>query len=180
MKPLGVIALACYATHAAWHLAHHRPDDLLWACHLACVLVGVGLLASSPTLVAIGVSWLSFGLPLWAIDLATGGEFLPTSVLTHVVGFALGILGVRRLGFPRGTWWKAALAFVALWPITRALTERAANVNLAFSVHPGWERVFPVYAVYFAAIVGLATATFFGVERAFLRDPHRALDREGA
>ncbi len=169
MKTLGVIAFACYAAHAAWHLAHHRAHDLLWACHLACVLIGVGLLTSSPLPNAIGVSWLSFGIPLWVIDLATGGELIPTSFLTHVVGFALGLHGVRRLGFPRGTWWKATLAFVAVWPVTRLLTPRAANVNLAFFVHPGWERLFPVYALYFFAIVALAAGTFSVVERVLHR-----------
>ncbi len=103
------------------------------------------------------------------IDLATGGELIPTSFLTHVVGFALGLHGVRRLGFPRGTWWKATLAFVAVWPVTRLLTPRAANVNLAFFVHPGWERLFPVYALYFFAIVALAAGTFSVVERVLHR-----------
>lgn len=165
MRLAGAIAIACYAIHAAWHLAHHRAHDLLWACHLASLLIGFGLLTSSALANAIGVSWLSFGFPLWILDLATGGELIPTSFLTHVVAFGLGLWGVRRLGFPRGTWWKAALAFVAVWPITRALTPRAANVNLAFFVHPGWERVFPVYALYFAFVVALAAATFFAVER---------------
>ena len=174
MKILGVLAIACYAVHATWHLAHHRAHDLLWACHLASLLIGFGLLVSSATINAIGVSWLSFGVPLWILDLATGGELLPTSFLTHVVAFAIGIVGARRLGFPRGTWWKATLAFVAVWPITRLLTPRAANVNLAFFVHPGWERVFPFYALYFAVIVALAAATFALAERMLSRAPQGA------
>ena len=63
--------------------------------------------------------------------------FIPTSTLTHVLGLGLGIVGARRMGFPRQAWW-AALAFVAgLMIFSRLFTPAEANVNLAFGPMEG-------------------------------------------
>src|SRR5437016_6118572 len=123
----GILALSFYVAHAAAHLLAHRPADLLWACHLACVWIGAGALFSMATPAAIGVSWLALGVPLWILDLATGGEFFPTSLLTHVGGAVVGVLVVRRLGVPRGTWWRATAALFVLHLVTRAVPSARAS-----------------------------------------------------
>lgn len=162
---LGVVAFACYGAHATFHLLHHRPHDLLWACHISALWIGLGFCSRAPLFNAIGVCWLSLGVPLWIVDLATGGELFPTSFLTHVGGAILGVIFVRRHGFPAGAWWKAVVALMLLFAITRAVTPAEANVNLAFSVHPGWQRLFPSYPRYFAALFALSAAVFAFTER---------------
>ncbi|MFZ5892513.1 MAG: hypothetical protein ACOY0T_15745 [Myxococcota bacterium] len=161
---LGLGALFCYAIHAGSHVLAGRPAEVLWACHVASVLIGVGALAGNATLVAIGVLWLAFGNPLWVLDLSTGGEFLPTSPFTHIGGFVLGCFALRRLGFPESAWWKAVLAFVLLLLLTRLLTPPRANVNLAFAVASGWERTFTSYPLYLSMLVLAGAATFFVAE----------------
>jgi hypothetical protein len=160
MRSLGLIPLAGYAIHAAVHLQRGEPYDLLWACHIAAILVGFGLLLRNPTLNAIGLLWSCFGLPLWLLDLATGGEFILTSPLTHIGAFACGIAGIRALGMPRHAAMKGLAAFAALWLLCRLVTPPAANVNLAFRVQPGWERYFSTYSLYFAVLFGGAALTF--------------------
>jgi hypothetical protein len=164
MRSLGGLALGCYAIHVGSHLYHGRPADSLWGCHVACLLVAVSAFTRRATPAAIGVLWLCFGNPLWLLDVATGGELLPTSLLTHVGGFALGLLLLKRLGFPPGSWWQATLAFLGLLGLTRLVTPRAANVNLAFAVASGWERTFPSYPLYLLLMVSAGTATFFTAE----------------
>jgi hypothetical protein len=166
MRALGLVAFVCYAIHAAVHLHRGQPYDLLWGCHIAALLVGLGLLLRNATLNAIGFLWSCLGLPLWLIDIATGGELIATSPLTHLGAFILGLIGVRRLGMPRGAAMKALGALAALWAVCRAVTPPAANVNLAFRVHDGWEPYFPSYALYFTMLLVIAAAIFIGVERA--------------
>ncbi len=167
----GVAALAGYAVHGAFHLLHGRPEDLLWCCHLGAVLVGVGLIAASKSrawgasLNGIGTLWLCLGTPLWLLDLAGGGEFFPTSLGTHVLGLAMGLFGTWRLGMPRGTWWKAAVALVVLIGLCRMVTPAAANVNVAFSVPHEWEDRFASHAGYLAFVMIAATADFFVLTR---------------
>ncbi len=169
MDVLGVAALACYAAHGGFHLYHGRPEDLLWACHLGAALVGVGLLARSPAVNAVGVSFLALGTPLWLLDLAAGGEFFPTSLLTHVGGLLIGLYGVRRLGVPAGVWWKSAAALAGLILLSRLVTPERANVNVAFAVPPPWDKTFPSHAAYLAAMMAVAAAYFFALELAVRR-----------
>jgi hypothetical protein len=164
MRSLGIAALACYAIHVGFHLYRGRFADALWGCHVASLLIAAGAFSQRATLAAIGVLWLCFGNPIWMLDLVTGGELLPTSIFTHVCGFIIGVLVLRRLGVPRHAWWKAALAFLGLLAATRLFTPRAANVNLAFAVAPGWETTFPSYPLYLLLLVSAGAVTFFLAE----------------
>ena len=164
MRWLGTLALVCYAIHVGFQLRHGRPPDALWGCHAASLLIAVSAFSERATPAAIGVLWLCFGDPVWILDVATGGELLPTSLFTHVGGFIIGILVLKRLGFPRHTWWKATLAFLGLLLLTRLVTPPAANVNLAFAVAAGWERAFPSYPLYLLLMVSAGAATFFTAE----------------
>ena len=164
MKILGIVAVASYAAHAAVHLSRGEPQDLLWACHIATLLVGIGLVFRSPAMNAIGLLWACFGTPLWILDLATGGEWMPTAFLTHAAALVCGVIGVRRLGMPRAATFKAMAAFAPLWAVTRAVTPAWANVNVAFFVYQGWQRWFTSYPTYFAMLLGLALTTFMVAE----------------
>jgi hypothetical protein len=167
----GVAALAGYAIHGVFHLRHGRPEDLLWTCHLGAALVGVGLIAASgrrawgASVDGVGALWLLLGTPLWLLDLAGGGEFFPTSLGTHVVGLAMGLVGVWKLGMPRGTWWKATAALVALMGLCRLVTPREANVNVAFAIQHGWEEHFASHASYLACMIAFAAGYFWLIER---------------
>lgn len=169
MTKLGLAAIGCYAIHAAFHLLNGRPEELLWSCHLGALLVGVGLLWSSPITNGIGLLFLCMGTPLWLLDLVGGGVFYPTSSFTHLGGLAIGLCGARRLGMPSGTWWKAVLALLALILVCRLVTPPSANVNVAFAIYPGMEKVFPSHPVYLATMMCLAGGYFFVSEFLFRR-----------
>jgi hypothetical protein len=169
----GGLALAFYAIHAGHHLLRGHPEDLLWACHLGAVCVGVGLLARLPAVNAVGFVWLATGDSLWLLDLASGGEFIPTSLFTHVGGLALGALGLARFGMPRHTWWRATLAILVLQQLCRFTTPPQANVNLAHAVWSGWEEVFPSTIGYQIALLAIGAVSFFVIEQI----SRRVLDR---
>jgi hypothetical protein len=166
---LGVFAFVFYALHGAVHLVRGEPYDLLWGCHIAVLLTGLGLLLRNASLNAMGLLWACFGIPLWLLDAATGGEFMPTAAFTHIGALALGIYGVRLFGMPRGSAWRALAAYVGLWGVTRLVTPPAANINLAFRVQPGWEQYFASYPIYFLLLLAGGGATFVVCERLFVR-----------
>jgi hypothetical protein len=173
---LGLAAIACYAIHGAVHLFQGEWYDLFWACHIAALFVGVGLLLQSAALNSVGVLLGLMGLPLWLADLAGGGEFLPTSLLTHGVALGIGLFGVGRLGVCPGAWWRGALALTALIGLCRLVTPAGPNVNVAFAIQHGWENRFGSHASYLAWMVGSATVYFFVVER-LLRFLMRAMTK---
>jgi hypothetical protein len=169
LPALGLAAVAFYLAHATESLLRRQPDNLLWVCNLGALAVGIGLLLGSPTLNAIGTCWLVFGLPLWIYDLAKGGEFLWTSALTHGGGAIVGFVGLRKLGLPRGAWWKATVALGALNLFCRVATPAAQNINLSHAPYPGWEGMFPSHLVYLVSLLGVfaavAAALEFGLPR---------------
>ena len=137
-------ALAClgYAGHAVHYLRAGDLAQMLWICHVSALVSGIGLIARSPLVNATGLMGLAIGFPSWLLYLYGGGEFIPTSLLTHVLGFAVGVAGASALGLPRRTW-LAALTYVAvLMLVSRLLTEPESNINLAFGPDPDlglWE-----------------------------------------
>ena len=162
---MGALALAFAVFNAVSILLHRDPADLLWACHVACTLVALGLLSGRPLPNTIGVLWLSVGVPLWLLDLAGGGQLHPTSVLTHLGGLLLGIAGIRALGLPRHAWAKAILALALLGLVCRLGTPAHANVNLVHAIHPGWGPLFPSYPVYALCVFSLCGLAFLAAER---------------
>jgi hypothetical protein len=131
---------------------------------LATLFVGLGLAFGLPLVNAIGLLWLSIGIPLWILYLAEGGVCHPTSVVSHLGGAVLGSAGVKRLGMPRHAWWKAAAGLAGLQLASRLVTPPAENVNLSHAVWRGWEEVFPSYAVYWTLLTAGSCAVFFAVE----------------
>jgi len=166
---LGILAAMCWALHAAWHVLHGTAHDLLWACNVASPLLALGCFLRRPVLCATAVMWLAYGVPMWLLDLATGGELIPTSVFTHFGGLVLGILAVRRFGWPKRSWRWAALGTWALVVVTRIATTAKHNVNLAFRVHDGWEKHFTSHALYLVLMLSGSALVFLVVETAALR-----------
>lgn len=156
----GFLAYALYALHAAYFLAHGRPGNLLWGCHMAALGVGTGLLLRSPVFNGLGVLSLVFGTPLWVVNFTTGGEFLPTSMGTHLGGLALGVIGVRSLGIPRFTWVKLVGLTALLMTLSYYVTPEAENVNLCHGPPPAWRASLPGYPLFGAMVLGGAALQF--------------------
>ncbi|MHC4199146.1 MAG: hypothetical protein ACYSU0_04080 [Planctomycetota bacterium] len=161
---LGILAVVCYGIHASRRLAQEHPEELLWACHMGALAVGVGLLCRWRSCLAVGFLWLTLGIPLWGLNVLAGGNFLPTSPFSHLGGWIVGALGLRETGLPGRTWWKASAALVPLFFLCRWATPEEANVNLAFAIWPGWEKCFPSHSVYVLAVLALSTGVFLATE----------------
>lgn len=163
---LGAIALGCYLIHGAvLTFSRSEPWHMLWVCHLSNVMIALGLALGSARANAIGVCWLMVGTPLWFAMMAGGKlEFNPTSGLTHVVGLTVGLVGAARIGWPPGSWWRAALAVAGLNLICQLIVPadpRSLHVNLAHEIWPGsLEAYFSGYWPYLVTALGLCGAVF--------------------
>lgn len=165
MKKLGAAVLAAWAAHVGHYLvARHDPYVGFWTCNVAALMLAAGCLSRQRRAIAIGASWLVYGLPVWIIGLLSGDELVATSVVIHVGGLLAGVIGVRTLGFPRGTWWRSTATVIFLLCATRLFTPPRENVNLVFSVYPGWEEMFPTWRGYFVFLISTGTLTFAAVE----------------
>ncbi|MBI5200733.1 MAG: hypothetical protein HY925_04020 [Elusimicrobia bacterium] len=165
-RALGWTSLAIWAIHGVHSLLRHEPFNMFWACNVSCLLIGIGLLWEVPLAHAVGILWITTGLPFWLVDIATGGEFIWTSCLTHVGGLAAGVLALPERPMAKGSWWRGFLLWVSFQLVCRALTPEKDNVNLVWAVWPGWEGVFPTFARYHAFLLTISLSTFFLTEKA--------------
>lgn len=129
---LGLVAVLFYAIHAGVQIAQGRPTNLLWACHVGGLLTSLGVLLRLRDVATIGTLMLTVGFPLWAIDLALGSEFYPTSVLVHVGVLAIGACSLRQFDPPYQQWLKALAVMGTIIVAARLFTTPEDNVNLAF------------------------------------------------
>ncbi|MEZ4448804.1 MAG: hypothetical protein R3B09_04925 [Nannocystaceae bacterium] len=165
LRPLGLVAFACVAAHGVAQGLDGRPHELLWTCHVAALIVAFGLTLGSARVNGVGVLLLlGLGVPLWLLDLATGGTLTPTSFASHVGGLTLGLVGVRALDLPRGTWRWSIATLAGIVALSRLVTPPAANVNLAFAIHPGWEPLFPSHGAYLRVLGLTAAASVWALE----------------
>jgi hypothetical protein len=162
---LGLLAVSFYAAHGLYHYSRGFPENLLWACHMGALLVGLGLLLRSPALNAVGVLWLALGTPLWLAGRLGGGVLVVTSMLTHLGGLSLGLWGLRRTGVPRHVAWWALGGIALLHLLSRWLSPLDKNVNLAREVWPGFEAVFPSHALFVVVVAVALALVFVGLER---------------
>jgi len=151
--------------HGGNHLLRGTAHDLLWACNVAVPILALGCFLGSRVMCAIPVLWLSFGTPIWLLDLATGAGLIPTSVFVHLVAPIVGVAAVRRLGWPPRAWLSATLASAMLLVVTRVAGSPRTNVNLAFRVHDGWETYFGSHPSFLGLLLCASALVFFVVDR---------------
>jgi len=134
----GLLVLIAVGLHALTR-DEGRLQDMLWACHVATTLMGLGLLAGAPRVVAIALLFhVAIGCPAYVLDLIVSRTTTPTSVLVHVVPLAFGGYSVRRSGLPPRATLIAWIGWLALQPVSYVLTDPALNINLA---HAAWEPI---------------------------------------
>jgi hypothetical protein len=161
----GLAAISFYVFHFLHWIKLRKLENILWACHIGCLLIGISALAAWPVGNAIGLLWLLPGIGLWFLYLKGGGAFSWTSLLIHIGGSALGIWSASVFGFPAGAWWKAGVGFVLLILISRCISRVSENVNFSRKVWDGWEGRFPNYRLYITGIVLGGFGLFLALEQ---------------
>lgn len=155
---LAALVLGVLALHALGKLEHGLLGEMLWACHVASLLVGIGMLTRRTWLIAIGTLFhLAVGLPAYLLDLIVLRTTTFTSVLAHTVPPMAGLLALRHEAWPRWTPLAAGSLYIVLIPISRWLTEPALNVNMAFTPWPPLAALSPSpWLAWLANVAGMA------------------------
>lgn len=144
----GLLPLALFAARFVELEAQAKTPNLLWVCHLSNLLIALALFLGYLEVVRVSTLWLLIGAPIWPIEIARTGIMELTSIGTHYVGLAIGLLIVWKFGMGRSSWLHGLLWFLVLQAVTRIVAPPEMNINLAHSVYPGWDRLFPIYWQY--------------------------------
>jgi hypothetical protein len=158
--PLGILALLFFILHEAVYIHRGHPANGLWSCNVGLLAIAIGLLIPSAITNAVGTFWLTAGLPLWLYYLATTGDIIPTTLLSHLGGLLFGYAGIKRLGLPGVTWFISVLALFPLILLSRPLSLPDENINFSYGIYSGAETIFSTYWVFILAI-GIAFIAVF-------------------
>ena len=149
----------------------HQADvliELMWACHVAALILGVGLLLRRHAMIGVGfLFFAAAGLPGYLLNLIFSGEGTSwTSALEHGLCPLVGGLYVWRHGLTRRAWlWGWWLA-VTLQGVSGHLTPPQLNINLAHSTWSPLTAYFSQVWMYKVANAAFGMAALYGLERA--------------
>jgi len=140
---LGASIVAALGWHAVTKLPDHLPE-MLWVCHIASLVMAIGLFTGRHRLVAAAfLMHLAFGAPSWALDVIATRSTTPSSVLVHALPLLVGGLAVAARGWPRRVVLPAWISFSFAVPVAYVLTPPALNVNLAHAPWPPLAALLP-------------------------------------
>ncbi len=164
-------AILFYLVHGIYWYSNGVLSNMLWACHLASLIVGIGLFLKNKLLITAATLLLIMGNIFWALFLWGGGKMELTSPLTHLGGLICGLYGCYVYGVQVHAWIFTVVFLACLQIISRFITPEIENINLAFAVAEGWDKLFPDYLVYEIFLLIQSSVTFFISERilSFLR-----------
>jgi len=131
---LGWAILATLALYAA----SRGPllPEMLWSCHVATALVGLGLILGSRRLVAAGFLFhAALGFPGFVLLVVAKQWFSVASAWVHVLPLAAGGMYLKGRELERATVLHSWLILPVMLPISYWLTPAALNVNLS---HGPW------------------------------------------
>lgn len=165
LNAAGVAGVGFFLLYLVRGIPDERALSSLWACHLASLLAGAGILFRRPAIIGVGVLWLFVGIPLWLVYLSLGGQFRPESAFTHLGGLAVGLCGLQHFGMPRRLWWRAIVGMWGLLIVSRLGLPPEQNVNLAFHCYQPTLPTTGFHLLCLGALTGVATVALLIAER---------------
>ncbi|MDH5682566.1 MAG: hypothetical protein OEZ36_13330, partial [Spirochaetota bacterium] len=142
---LGILPLVFFGFHfyESWMLG--QEGNLLWACHVSGLLLGLGFLLDNKMLTQVSSLWIVIGFPLWIIDLAYTDLWLVSSFFSHIGNFTLCLYGIYLVGARKNAWVYASFYFFICQGLARVFTDPKLNVNVSHRVYVGMDAVFSSY-----------------------------------
>ena len=159
------LKLAYTAWVAVWapvYLVHNGPDNFLWMCDVANLVMAVAIWRESPLLFSSQAAGVLLVQVIWAVDflgrlffgvhpvggteyMFNGAEALFPRLLSlfHLVMPPLLVWGLMRLGYDRRGWLlQTAIMWVVL-PVTFLLTGPDVNINWVWGPFGKIQHVMP-------------------------------------
>jgi hypothetical protein len=138
-KLWGVVLLVVLALHTRYKFQLGIPLDMLWACHLATLMIAISALTRVYWLASVGLLFhLGMGIPAYLIDALYTWSTSWTSVSAHILPAVVGFLILKQRGYPPKTFSRTVVFVLCAQLLAYIATPPALNINLVFFV---WEPI---------------------------------------
>ncbi len=158
VRLLALLPLLFFLAQAIHYWQIGEFGHVLWMCNIGNLLLAIGIFLQQPILIRVAVMWAIPGLIVWCIYVVpTWGMLLTgrfsfteffgviSSSLAHVGGIAVGVVLLPRFRMDGRTWLYAFAWYLIMQVVSRLVTSRAMNVNLAHRIQDGFEPAFGSY-----------------------------------
>jgi hypothetical protein len=158
LRRLGFLPLAFFFLQAIHYWQINELGNILWMCNIGNLILALGLLLEKPLLVRVAVVWMVPGLIVWCIYVVptwgtllagrfTWGELFAVfaSTMAHFGGITIGLVALNKVRMAVNVWSYVFGWYLIMQLVSRLLSPRSMNVNLAHRVQDGFENSFSVY-----------------------------------
>ncbi|MDX2032813.1 MAG: hypothetical protein SF339_19200 [Blastocatellia bacterium] len=165
-RMLGVLPLFFFIARVIEYTRVGTPSQVLWMCHLANLLLAIGLLSGHVLSIRIAVLLVLFGIPPWAVDMWVIRIVTPVSVLSHLGGLAIALLAISKTRMRAGLWPLGLLVFLFVQLLCRLFTPPELNINTAHRVYEIWTNTVSAYWQYWAISTVVVAVNLWLIELA--------------
>jgi hypothetical protein len=160
LRMLGALIIVCVLIN---NIFIHNFSNILWLCNISTLLAGIGLLLGFSQIALIGATYMILGLFFWLSNVLVNHTFGNLgSYVTHF-GFAVaGLILFRYISVSRSLWLGCFAWYLFSQILARLFSPPEDNINLAFAVWPGWDKIFRSF-FWFWLLTTLSCMTFLFV-----------------
>jgi hypothetical protein len=161
LRLLGLLPLIFFLAQAVHYWRINQLGHLLWMCNVGNLLLALGLFLEKPVVVRLASIWMIPGLIAWVIYVVLAWGVFLTSTLAHVGGLAVAMFAINSYRMDRTVWRWAFGWYLVVQLLSRLVTPRELNVNLAHAVQAGWERTFNSYWTFWLVLTVVTVFTLW-------------------
>ena len=176
LRLLGVLPLIFFLSQGVHYWRINQLGHMLWMCNIGNLLLAMGLFLEKPLVIRLSAIWMIPGLIIWFLYVVLAWGVFLTSTLAHVGGLVVALIALSKVGMDRIAWRWAFGWYLVVQLLSRFVTPRDLNVNLAHTIQPGWERTFESYWIFWltltlltAIVLWLSGLLFWSIWPAGLR-----------
>ena len=161
LRLLGLFPLIFFFAQGVHYWRSNELGHMLWMCNIGNLILALGLFFNNSVVVRLAAIWMLPGILVWFVYVVlTWGMFL-TSTLAHVGGLAVAMLALKWYRMNRDAWRSAFGWYLMVQLMSRFVTPKELNVNVAHAVASGWERTFQSYWSFWLVLTAITAATLW-------------------
>ena len=139
---LGFLPLIFFLAQVAHYARYGGLGNLAWMCNVGNLLLAIGLFLNHKELIRASGIWTIPGLGIWFWYVWLTGSTGFSSTLAHVGGIIVGLFVLSRVRMDRIAWLYALVWYLFMQVVSRLLTQPELNVNVVYTIQPGWKNEF--------------------------------------
>ena len=139
---LGFLPLIFFLAQVAHYARYGGLGNLAWMCNVGNLLLAIGLFLKHKELIRASAIWTIPGLGVWFWYVWLTGSTAFSSTLAHVGGIIVGMFVLSRVRMDRIAWLYALVWYLFMQVVSRLLTQPELNVNVVYTIQPGWKNEF--------------------------------------